>query len=381
MATHAQNVGIGNSAPTTALDVKGAIRTRPDSVFISQQYQVVDVSNTSFIRVDGNSAGIPGGEAATILLTPGKDGQHLRMESIGSNGNDQFAKLVSRTYLSNGKRILLAEDAGFVFTLKGRYIDLFYSNVTGWSETGRNIYSSVDVKEESFSSSGTFVVPIGITSINVVLWGAGGYGGGGTGVGGKGGFVAGTLAVNHGETLTIAVANGTGSNEKAGYCFIRRGANTILVLASGGGNGSNNGGTGGHAGQNGTMGAGATGGAGKGATVSAGGMGGTAGTGGSAGTNGASLSGGECNVITSAEGDGGNGYFGGGGSGTYSNLGFKASGGGGGGSNYTGGIGFTATHNTHTGNIVPAHPMYNGTGGSGGIGTGSGSPGRVIITW
>jgi hypothetical protein len=58
----------------------------------------------------------------------------------------------------------------------------------------------------------TWTVPAGLTSVNVVLYGAGGENGywdGGTGnTGGPGGYVSGVLAVTPGETLTIIVGQG-----------------------------------------------------------------------------------------------------------------------------------------------------------------------------
>lgn len=382
----AQNVGIGNTNPLTSLDVTGAIRTRPDSVFISQDYQVVDISNTSFIRLDGSSGGggNQGGGGFTINLLPGKDGQHLRLEANGSYGNNQFAKLVSGTYLNNGKRILLASGSDFIFMLKGRFIDLFYSDITGWTETGRNLYSATDSRQKVFSNSGVFAVPVGITSITVAVWGAGGYSGTNDGIGGNGGFVAGTMVVNQGEYLNVTVAGTTSISSNADYSSLKRGT-AFLLLAAGGGNGSENGGHGGNAGsagQSGTLGSGAQGAPGGGATISAGGAGGlAAGGGASNGTNGGSLSGGNCiTTFSNSQGDGGIGYFGGGGSSNYLNISLKASGGGGGGSNYASGPGVTATHNTQVGQIIPVNILYD-NGGLGGTGGGNGQAGKVVISW
>ncbi len=378
-----QHIGIGNSNPATSLDVKGAIGTRPDTVIITQQFQTVDVSNTNFIRLDGQGAGQ--GSTYTILLTPGKDGQRLRMESIGSFGNSEIGQLVSNAYLSNGKKILLADDANFVFAMKGRYIDLFYSDVTGWTETGRNNYTAL-VNKVVFTNSGNFTVPIGISQINFAVWGAGGYGGGGTGIGGNGGFIAGSLQVNYGQQFNITIAQNTSSG--GGFSSINTGFPTVthIILAGGGGSGSKNGGHGGNAGsvgENGNLGNGATGEAGMGAQLLAGGAGGAAGGGYGAqpGGNGGYLTAGTCSSVNEGEGEGGSGYYGGGGSGTFIVLPQSgANGGGGGGRNHYLGSTTVITHNTHTGNIIPLHTLYDG-GGIGGSGSSNGTAGKVVITW
>ena len=58
----------------------------------------------------------------------------------------------------------------------------------------------------------TFVVPCGVTSINVKAWGAGGSGGGvdtySGAIGGGGAFIQTTLAVTPGQTLSIIVGGG-----------------------------------------------------------------------------------------------------------------------------------------------------------------------------
>ncbi|RZA01017.1 MAG: hypothetical protein EOP47_12235, partial [Sphingobacteriaceae bacterium] len=152
----------------------------------------------------------------------------------------------------------------------------------------------IEKNKKIFTTTSLFVVPPGVTSLQVAMWGAGGYGGNfiGGGGGGNGGFVAGTLNVSPGETLNIIVAGSTQGNQNAQYSLIGIGGvvplvNRLLlqtfVLAAGGGNGSANAGKGGNAGAvgaDGTLGTSASGGAGKGATTSAGGSGGAAGSGG-----------------------------------------------------------------------------------------------------
>lgn len=375
----AQNIGIGTNNPLTSLDVKGAIRTRPDTIAVTQNYQVLNVANTNFVRIAPNAEAADDGYI--ILLSPGKDGQWLRIENINPV-TDYGVAIMNGSYLSNGKRIMLTS-GNFVFDAPGYSIDLFYSDLTGWTERQRNA-TTVSENKIVFTTPGSFIVPVGVTKLHVALWGAGGFGGGGMGRGGNGGFVAGTINVTYGQSIDVLVAQATTSASYAGYSSVQSGfpVPVIYALAAGGGNGSENGGTGGHAGnagQDGTTGSGGTGGAGGGAALG-GGAGGAAGTGigAQAGTNGGYLIAGLCNSLVSSEGDGGRGFYGGGGAGTYMNLGTRAAGGGGGGRNNY--LGSGMTHNTHVGQIVPPHPLYD-TGGTGGTGNGNGAAGKVIITW
>ncbi|MDI6046469.1 choice-of-anchor D domain-containing protein [Flavobacterium yafengii] len=99
---------------------------------------------------------------------------------------------------------------------------------------------------QTFSTSGTFTVPAGITSIQVEAWGGGGAGGGATGNpsagggGGGGGYVKNTsLTVIPGTTYTVTVGNGgVGSTGTGGAGNSSWFGSTITLLAVGG-NGGN----------------------------------------------------------------------------------------------------------------------------------------------
>jgi hypothetical protein len=227
----------------------------------------------------------------------------------------------------------------------------------------------------TFIASGTysFIVPTGITSINVQLWG--GYT---TQTGaGYGGYVSGTLITTPGETLGILVNIGGGAaggppsqaaQEGAGRAAIQR--SSVDVVTAGGGGGKGFGGV--SVGGVGGLGGGLVGGAGGNGTNCTGGGGGTqsaAGAGGSyssaSGNNGSAGSGyvggtAAAGVATSKPaGGGGGGYYGGGGGG-YS-LTDVAGGGGGGGSSYI---------STLVGTVV------NSQGGNSTI-----NGGQIILTW
>lgn len=244
----------------------------------------------------------------------------------------------------------------------------------------QSLFSSVPqahATDVTFSYTGaqqTWVVPAGITSVTVDLYGAGGVGGSP----GKGGRVQTTLAVTPGETLYLYVG-GTKSGTTGGFngganagsesgpfiasdggggaSDIRQGgaalSNRVIVAGGGGGgtpsaNGGMGGTTTGQAGGN----ANTDGFGGGGGTPSAGGAGGVGTTGidGSAGSLGNGGGGGNGSGDGQGGGGGGGGYYGGGG-GEGGDTANPGAGGGGGGSSFAG----TGTSNTtHTQGYVSA---------------------------
>ncbi len=316
----------------------------------------------------------------------------------------------------------------------------------GVAMAGGYIYSvgGKSYNGQAFNTQGsdTYVVPTGVTSLNVKMWGAGGGGGGGAdvgsagGAGGGAGYVTTTLAVTPGETLSLYVGGGGrggnydsagqdagGGGGGGGFSTLNR-LGVPLVLAAGGGGGggpraATTGGAGGAGG--GTTGvAGGTvfannGAGGGGGTPSAGGAGGTGGNNG--GTAGASQTGGAgadarsaagadgsgaagglssggagglANISNTrgAGGGGGSGYFGGGGGGATSNIANSSGGGGGGGSSYTG-TGTSSTTNTAGSGASPGNASDSARSGAGNGGTGgapfangsNGTNGLIVISY
>jgi hypothetical protein len=165
---------------------------------------------------------------------------------------------------------------------------------------------------QTFTSSGTFKVPAGVTSITVECWGAGGAGGGSTenrdggSGGGGGGYCTNTFTVSPGQSITVTVGVGGSGSYGDGA---DGSASSFLSLT-------------------------ANGGAGGGANEGAVGSGGTA-TGGSTNTNGSDGA-----VGGNSGGDGGDGANGGtGGVGNTDDNGGNGTipGGGGGGGEDSGG--------------------------------------------
>ncbi len=376
----AQNIGINNNNPQVALDISGAISLRPDSILpLSAAVTMLDVTNKSFIKFSNNTtSAVP----RFIGLTPGKPGQLLTLEFLGT----YLIGILDRSMLSNGGRLLLNGD---FYTSTHSLLQLVFTD-NSWKETSRNtnISSFQDTYTKVYNNEGssTFTVPPGITLIKVYLWGAaGGGGGGGTGIGGIGGFISGSLEVTPGEVLNVTVGNG-GDTISAGATFIKRN-NTYLVVAGAGGNGSNSGGRGGStAGIAPTLGSGVTGGTGQNATATLGGNGGSSGTNGTIGQAGSAYNGGDNGTTLTGKGDGygGDGWFGGGGAGTYcTNFNLicfqrKAAGGGGAGSNHSGWLMGTIVNGIAA--LGSGSPYYVSCCNSG-FGAGVGQPGRIVIEY
>jgi hypothetical protein len=190
----------------------------------------------------------------------------------------------------------------------------------GFILTGFNLFSQTTINLTGTS----WVVPCGVTSVTVQMWGGGGGGkgdgattGNAGGGGGSGGFVSRTITVTAGTTFTIAVGTGgaggnNGANGANGTASTFVNAGLGINMSAGGGSGSTSdaGGGGGTASGGTTNTAGATG------------LASTGNTGGNGGTN-----------TATGSGAGGNG----GASNTTGSVGAAPGGGGGGGGQRTGG--------------------------------------------
>ena len=182
------------------------------------------------------------------------------------------------------------------------------SNIAGQTQT------------QTFTTSGTFTVPAGVTSLIVEVWGGGGGGGFGRntngaagGGGGGGGYTIATVIVTPGSVISFTVGSGGTGGTTGGVQPTAGGTTTFSsstpVTAGGGGAGvgvsNNSSGAGGTGGIGGTYngGTGAAGVNGTGAGFGGGGGGGSAGIN-SDGNNGSGLTGG---IAVTDGGAGGNG--------------------------------------------------------------------------
>ena len=114
---------------------------------------------------------------------------------------------------------------------------------------------------QTFTSSGTFLVPSGVGEITIEAWGAqGGAGANGGPPGGKGGYVTARFSVGGGDTLTVRIgsegatgaagANGGGPGGIAqfgngggggGASDVRLGSAALAIAGGGGGGGAQTG--------------------------------------------------------------------------------------------------------------------------------------------
>lgn len=188
-------------------------------------------------------------------------------------------------------------------------------SATGWGQT---------TITQTYTTSGSWNVPCGVTSLQVECWGGGGGGAGdgvagndGSGGGGGGGYVISTISVTPGTTIpyTIGAGGTAGANSNPGGNGGAGGNTTFSSITANGGQGGINNGAGG------------TGGGGSGGTVTSGVTGG-AGTPGGSGAGGAGANGGAGGAEVTSDGNGLNGITpGGGGSGGYHTSGGRNSGG------------------------------------------------------
>lgn len=259
----------------------------------------------------------------------------------------------------------------------------------------------------------TFLVPAGVTSVSIKMWGAGGAG---TSVaGGAGGYASGTLPVSPGDVLTVVVggggltsgAGGYGGGGAGGYTSTYGGggggrsaiqlANGTEVLTAGGGGGSSS-----QVGASGGNGGGFTGGIGTypsgcptmgaGGTQTAGGAGGVGCAGDFIGGAGAQFQGGSSNGGSGGAywgGGGGGGWYGGG-AGAGNNSGGDATGGGGGSGHYdvsiTSGttLGSPSPNPITYGSVQPPNvgdADYLAGAGVGGEEWANGGPGLIVLRW
>ncbi|MGO8764398.1 MAG: glycine-rich domain-containing protein [Limisphaerales bacterium] len=110
--------------------------------------------------------------------------------------------------------------------------------ISATSSGGTNFVPSVKV----FESSGTFIVPTGVTKIEVEVWGGGGGGGNGYinngtnysgGGGGSGGYDLGVFTVTPGTSYPVTVGSGGNANQSGGS------SSFSTMSASGGAAGTN----------------------------------------------------------------------------------------------------------------------------------------------
>lgn len=226
---------------------------------------------------------------------------------------------------------------------------------------GANIAPASSTQTDTYTSDGSFSVPVGVTSITVKAWGGGGGGanGGGnpdsgdtsTGGGGGGGYSSSVISTTPGTNYAVAVGSAGGVGSSGGDSTF----STTLVVAKGGTGGSGSAaGTGGQASS------------GTGDTKYSGGNGGFGDQGGGGGCAG-------------PDGNGNNGSAAGGGSGDAGSGGAAgADNGGAGGASALGGGGGGGSANNGVGG---AGGIVGGGGGAGEDNGAAGARGQVTVTY
>jgi hypothetical protein len=96
-------------------------------------------------------------------------------------------------------------------------------------------------QNQTFTTSGTFTVPAGVTQVTIECWGAGGGGGsrstsGRAGGGGGGAYASSTIAVTPGNLYNVVVGSGGNANTAGGNSTF----NSTTVVAAGGSGGTLN---------------------------------------------------------------------------------------------------------------------------------------------
>ena len=294
------------------------------------------VISQTVTNITGNSVKLGGNVSDNGGLTVTERGVVYALTA--TNGNPQISGTgVTKIATSGGTGVFTVNVSGLM-NFSNYTFAAYAVNAVGTNYSATGMFTTSGKTFISYTGGNqTYIVPAGVTNLQVKLWGAKGSGGGG------GGFAGGFLAVTPGQTLTIRVGGlngfgggGAGGVDQAGdgYDGFRGGGGSYIII-----NGTQNlavaggGGGGGYSGGSGGPGGGTTGGSGgvydgSGGTQSAGGAGGSGGgLSGSQtrGGSGASFHGNPCG------GGGGGGYFCGGGGGGDNN---SYGGGGGGGSSY-----------------------------------------------
>ena len=293
---------------------------------------------------------------------------------------------------------LSSSDSSGVFTISGNADSVANDTTSSFTIRAKDTASNTStrsfsirinaVKLATFNSPGTFTVPTGVTSVEVLVVGGGGNLG--NGGGGGGGLVYTTsFPVSPGTSIPVSIGSGGSGGQPAPPSGVLRGApgtnttfSTITALGGGGGGGPGGqsnvqltglpgGSGGGGGGEGGSPGNYAGGSATQGPSGGAPGFGNPGGTGlGNTGNSpnqgggggGAGAAGGSSNSVQGDRGQGGDGR-------TYTISGSPVG--------YAGGSGGSQTSTAFGNNVSTGVATANRGGG----GYGTGAPGVVIIAW
>ena len=189
--------------------------------------------------ISGKVSGLTAGQQVTLVdktgdtVTVSANGAFMMPTALSPGG--QYAVTVQSQ--PTGSYCTIANGAGTMGT----------ADVT-------NVTVGCGVKSDSFPTAGsyTWTVPVGVTSIQAVVTGAGGGGNITGSVGGSGAIVTATLSVIPGEVLNLVVGGGGGAGNSSpysqggaggggsssiGFGTTASGGQTLIVAGAGGGSG------------------------------------------------------------------------------------------------------------------------------------------------
>jgi len=160
----------------------------------------------------------PGGDGGENTGGGGGAGAHYKANNRGGNGGSGIV-IVRLSPLTKDTNIKSEGTGAQKITTGAAQPDANTVGLWHFEETGGTsayLKDSSTKKSVIYNYTGsdqTFVVPAGITSIDVEMWGGGGGGGNAGGwsygfEGGNGGYTKGTLAVTPGQSLTVMVGAG-----------------------------------------------------------------------------------------------------------------------------------------------------------------------------
>lgn len=224
----------------------------------------------SLVQINGSTTGISSTVAGRINVGNGTSGDSSgailanNYQSASANrsatGVVRLASTDSLAWRNNGNSadVTFSKNASDQFVLGSTVVPNSSDTAVLRSSTdvltnktiGAGGLSGLTLSKQVFTSSGTFTIPSGITSVKATVTGAGGAGGGatttanasGTGGGGAGTAIKWLSGLTPGNTLTVTVGTGgTGSanavGNPGGNSTVASGTQTISTISGNGGGG------------------------------------------------------------------------------------------------------------------------------------------------
>ena len=186
------NVGIQTATPGAALDVAGISR----AVVLSSQQLFTSSIQTNNLLINGTGVARFMGSRSGNLY-----GSNIDTFTLQASTSAYSTGIASLAFATNTPSYPLAriyaEDSAFSGSSISR---LIFQTVPTSASTFSTVYTAI-------GSTQSFTVPLGVSLLQVNMWGAGGSGGSG-GPGGAGAFLQGLLSVNPGQQLNLIVGQG-----------------------------------------------------------------------------------------------------------------------------------------------------------------------------